>query len=235
MSHMNELSYMYTYSSDTNESCLTWMSYFSSTCLIWRSPVSYRWVISHMYKTYLRWMHHISYMMISYMMISYMSQSFDSYIDSFIWALTHSYELWLIHILTHSYELWLIHIIHIALTHSYIHMMNESKVCVCIQLRHEWVMSHMDDLFLIWRSYVSCGWVMSHMPKTYLIWMNHVSYEWVMSYMKESCLSDQAKGKTERVLKCVAVCCSVLQCVAVCCGVLQCVAVCVYYVAVCVY
>ena len=29
-----------------------------------------------------------------------------------------------------------------------------------------------------------------------------------------------------RVLRCVAVCCSVLQCVAVCCSVLQCVAVC---------
>jgi len=30
----------------------------------------------------------------------------------------------------------------------------------------------------------------------------------------------------DRVLQCVAVCCSVLQCVAVCCSVLQCVAVC---------
>jgi len=31
---------------------------------------------------------------------------------------------------------------------------------------------------------------------------------------------------TNRVLQCVAVCCSALQCVAVCCSVLQCVATC---------
>jgi len=33
-------------------------------------------------------------------------------------------------------------------------------------------------------------------------------------------------GRSNVLLQCVAVCCSVLQCVAVCCSVLQCVAVC---------
>ena len=40
------------------------------------------------------------------------------------------------------------------------------------------------------------------------------------------CLNSFRPKVVERVMQCVAVCCSVLQCVAVCCSVLQCAAAC---------
>ena len=60
---------------------------------------------------------------------------------------------------------------------------------------HEWVMSHMNDSRLIWRSQVSYEWVMSHINKLFYIntvacciSTRRVSFEWVVSHMNMLCL-----------------------------------------------
>jgi len=52
---------------------------------------------------------------------------------------------------------------------------------------YEWVMSHVNESYLIWLSHVPCEWVMSYVKESCPIWRSHVPYECIMSHMIESC------------------------------------------------
>jgi len=50
---------------------------------------------------------------------------------------------------------------------------------------YEWVMSHMNDSYHIWKSLDTYEWVMTHMNLSCHMWMGHVTCEWVMLHMNE--------------------------------------------------